>query len=346
MRTFLIGLAVVVSAIILVAAGAFAWLYAANAGNHTVAATTADDRSLPAIELGGYRFHAESHGDAHYPAVLVLHGGPGGDYRMLLPLTRLADEYHVVFYDQRGSGLSPRVPDAELTFDRFVADVGLFVDRFSPDQPIRIVGHSWGAMLAAGYIARNPARVSHAVLAEPGFLDHEGMERFNERTGLDAGRPSFAVMTAMSTAWAESLHIEGPDPYARADYRLGRFLRTPLEDHPLAGYYPDNDLRNAVAPMWRFGARASRAVPASGTGPEGRLIDLAAGIERWQGQALFLAGSENTIIGADVQQTHARRFRDARLVIIEGAGHTMIGERPDVSIGAIRAFLASGASTR
>lgn len=332
-------LAAGVGLILVAAIGTVAWLYVTNAGDYPVPATTANDPTLPVIELDGYRFHGETHGDPAAPAVLVLHGGPGYDYRGLLPLRRLADAFHVVFYDQRGSGLSPRVDDSDLTVDRFVADVDLFVNRYSPNEPIRIIGHSWGAMLATAYIARNPERVSLAVLAEPGFFDQEGLARFNERTGLDGGRPSWAILVAMSAAWARSLHVDGPDSDARADFLTGQFFTMPLEDHPLAGYYPDNDVRNAVSPLWRFGARAGRAVQASGTGADGRLIDLAAGIERWDGHALFITGSENSIIGPAVQRGHAERFRNARVVVIEGAGHTMIGERPDRTIPLIREFL-------
>lgn len=82
-----------------------------------VPATVGDDSSLPVIQAAGYRFHGEQFNDPGNPPVIVLHGGPGADYRSLLDLRELADEFRVVFYDQRGSGLSPRVPKDELSFD-------------------------------------------------------------------------------------------------------------------------------------------------------------------------------------------------------------------------------------
>jgi proline iminopeptidase len=42
--------------------------------------------------------------------LVILYGGPGGDYRSLLGLKKPADQYQVVFYNQRGAGLSQRVP--------------------------------------------------------------------------------------------------------------------------------------------------------------------------------------------------------------------------------------------
>ena len=46
-----------------------------------------------AANIDGYAFHAETFGGPANPPVLVVHGGPGGDYRLLLGLQALADQY-------------------------------------------------------------------------------------------------------------------------------------------------------------------------------------------------------------------------------------------------------------
>src|SRR5687767_1729721 len=78
----------------------------------SVQPTLQRDPSLPRVELNGYAFHSEHFGAPGKPVLIVLHGGPGADYRYLLGVKALADDYQVVFYDQRGTGLSPRVPAA------------------------------------------------------------------------------------------------------------------------------------------------------------------------------------------------------------------------------------------
>ena len=147
-------------------------LYLRTRGDHTVLPTVADDPSLPSLVIDGYRFHAETHGEPTNPTVIVLHGGPGGDYRSLQALSGLADTHHVVFYDQRGAGLSERVPAESITAAVMLDDLGRIADRFSPTDPVALIGHSWGATLAAGYMRHHPERVAAAVLAEPGYLDH------------------------------------------------------------------------------------------------------------------------------------------------------------------------------
>ena len=103
--------------------------------------------------------------------IIVLHGGPGGDYRSLMGLQVLADEYFVVFYDQRGSGLSERVPAEEFSFQVMLKDLDSIVDLYGKGEPVHLVGHSWGGMLASGYLGYAPDKVDKAVMAEPGFLN-------------------------------------------------------------------------------------------------------------------------------------------------------------------------------
>ena len=86
-----------------------------------VPATVTEDASLPAIEMNGSRFHLETFGDPANPVIVFLHGGPGGDYRSLLRLNeplggpRLSDQHFLVYWDQRGCGLSQRHDKDVLT---------------------------------------------------------------------------------------------------------------------------------------------------------------------------------------------------------------------------------------
>ena len=136
-------------------------------------ATVDEDPSLPSIELAGTRLHLQTRGDPADPVIVFLHGGPGGDHRSLLTLAEtydgasLADDHLLVFWDQRGSGLSRRHDKASLTIDRFVADLEVLVDRFSPSAPVLLIGESWGGMYATEFINCHPDRVRGLVLCDP-----------------------------------------------------------------------------------------------------------------------------------------------------------------------------------
>lgn len=67
--------------------------------------TVNENDELPSVTLNGYKFHAETMGDEDKPVIIALHGGPGGDYRNLLPIAPLAKDYRLVFYDQPEASL-------------------------------------------------------------------------------------------------------------------------------------------------------------------------------------------------------------------------------------------------
>ena len=45
--------------------------------------TVDQDLSVPSIHVNGAQFHAEAFGDPNDPMIVVIHGGPGSDYRYL-----------------------------------------------------------------------------------------------------------------------------------------------------------------------------------------------------------------------------------------------------------------------
>jgi pimeloyl-ACP methyl ester carboxylesterase len=141
----------------------------------------------------------------------------------------------------------------------------------------------------------------------------------------------------------ESLHVTGPDADARRDWLVGTLASARFEGHPIAGYFCNRDLGTARIEGWRYGSRVAPALFAeAGIGGPSPRIDFVSGVERFQGRVLLLAGSCDTIIGPEQQRRNLRHFRDAELVVIEGAGHTMFGERPEESIAAVRRYLDGG----
>ena len=53
--------------------------------------TVDEDLELPSITLNGTMLHAEAYGNPEDPMIVAIHGGPGGDYRSLLPDKFLLD---------------------------------------------------------------------------------------------------------------------------------------------------------------------------------------------------------------------------------------------------------------
>ena len=100
--------------------------------------------------------------DMSHPVLLFVHGGPGMPGYVLEQKypTRLEDDFTVVWWDQRGAGLShDGVPRASMTREQFVSDTIAVTDylreRFGQDR-IFLLGHSWGSYIGIQAAAQHP----------------------------------------------------------------------------------------------------------------------------------------------------------------------------------------------
>lgn len=311
--------------------------------DYIVQRTVEHDPTLPRITLGDVVFHGEAFGDPGSPVAIVVHGGPGVDYRNLLPLKALADEFRVVFYDQRGSGLSPRVDDEQLTYESALADLEALVDRYCAGRKVRLIGHSWGAMLASGYLGRHPGKVDRIVLAEPPALARGA--RLPPGYRISPGFVAHAVRALR--VWVASRRVSDPDDDASDDYFMGRMTTVYERMGDPFGYFCRGEVPPAALEHWRFGRRAMTEVPRSFSSRKAlRLasaldVSFVEGVEGFTDEVLFVAGACNVVFGEERQREHLKYFPNARLVVIDGVGHEMFGEDPGVSIPPVREYLRS-----
>ncbi len=52
-----------------------------------------------------------------------------------------------------------------------------------------------------------------------------------------------------------------------------------------------------------------------------------------------MAGACDSILGAEVQREHMQTFQNAKLVVIENAGHDIFTEQPATSLIPVRTYL-------
>lgn len=101
--------------------------------------------------------------DATNPVLLFLHGGPGMPEYILTKKypTGLEDHFTVVWWEQRGSGLSYRadIPPETMTVDQMISDTLVLTnylrERFG-QKKVYLLGHSGGTFYGIQAAARSP----------------------------------------------------------------------------------------------------------------------------------------------------------------------------------------------
>jgi pimeloyl-ACP methyl ester carboxylesterase len=116
------------------------------------------------VNANGVSLHAIEMGEG--PPVILLHGLLLGNLATWYfgAASRLRHSHHVLLYDLRGHGRSERVREG-YDLDTMVHDLDALAASFS-DQPLTLVGHSYGALIALKYALDHPARVARLVLVE------------------------------------------------------------------------------------------------------------------------------------------------------------------------------------
>ena len=311
-------------------------LLAFFAGCTAVPSTVENDPSLEFAELGNYRFHVRTFGDKQLRPVIVVHGGPGGDSKYLYPLQDLSRNHHLIFYDQRGTGLSPRVEKKSLTLESSLDDLHRIVSHYGAGGPVKLIGHSWGAMLVVGYLGKHPDRVSHAVVVEPGILNPASAVAFVRR--FKASQSIWDAMPLVKYILLTPL-VANRDGHERFDYVMTRLMNRAKPGGPY-------QCEGEAMPPGAF-ARAGYAAfdnmlkPVLDH-PESFSQDLTHGIAAYKGKLLMLS-SECSFIGYKYQQEFHVPSMPTQTVHLQAMamGHNMLTLNSAWSLAAIDRFLAT-----
>lgn len=133
--------------------------------------------------------------------VVVLHGGFGMEHSYMRSFLRpFEQDYHMVYYDQRGSLRSP-VPDNDydqyITMDNMVNDLELLRTEIGVEK-ITLLAHSMGAVLAYEYLKKYPEQVGNVIIISgfcPKFPDSKAA--FHDMFQSQQEREAFKTRTAV-----------------------------------------------------------------------------------------------------------------------------------------------------
>lgn len=114
------------------------------------------------IDIGGCKLYVEEQGKG--VPIVLLHGGPGSTHHEFHPIFDKASKYaRVIYYDQRGCGLSDYKPEDGYTITQAANDLDKLREKLGIEKWI-VLGHSYGGLLAQYYTTLFPERVKGLVI--------------------------------------------------------------------------------------------------------------------------------------------------------------------------------------
>jgi proline iminopeptidase len=262
-----------------------------------------------------------------YPLCL-MHGGPGADHWSLVSFRRCADQFTLVFYDHRCNGRSVGAPVSSMTWENLTADADALRDKLGFEK-WAVLGHSFGGHVALEYALRYPKSLSHLVL-----LDTGGDSRW--------ARQNAANLLAKRGYSPEKVKL------------VRRFFNGEIEPNEMLpalmrfgdAYFHDPSplmlARELIHGGWRSKPRGDALVFAGrellkGWSVMGRLGEIKV-------PTLVMAGRDDFLFPPEHQIELAAGIPNARLRIIERAGHNAHDEQPDEVIGSVRSFISGDAA--
>ncbi|GAA1463502.1 alpha/beta fold hydrolase [Williamsia maris] len=130
------------------------------------------------VTSGRIRLAVYEYGDPANETIVLLHGWPDTHVLWTETAAVLAERFHVVVYDQRGHGLSTSPPSwRDFTFEKLVDDLDAVAAVVSPNRPVHLLGHDFGAIYAWEAVCEMGAdtRFASFTCLSGTNLDHWGM---------------------------------------------------------------------------------------------------------------------------------------------------------------------------
>jgi proline iminopeptidase len=272
------------------------------------------------VEINGNRLAVEVLGPEGAPVILTHHGAPGLGSRSepRASFGRLADEYRVVVFDARGSGISEG--NGEFSHKQWAADLDGLREWAGADQVI-MAGGSYGGFMSMEYATRYPDRVRAMVLRD---------------TSPDHGNAHLARENAMnSTRVTIDMEIFDRIDTGRVvdndDLRLCWEHILPLYDFE---YDPAKVAEKVAATPYRFEAHNyafSINLPH---------YDLKPLLPSVTAPTLITVGRVDWITPVACSEKIAELIPDSQLVVFEKSGHSPQVEEAEAWTKTVRKFLA------
>lgn len=293
------------------------------------------------LDVGGNELFLEIAGpSADAPLLLFLHGGPGNVVAGVLQFRatvgrQLEQDFLIAYLHQRGAGKSSPVPASEQTVSAHIGDLEQVVDALTEryDQNrVHLLGHSWGAILAALYADGHGEDVEKLVLVSA---------TVNVRSQFRDSREA-TLEWAKEEGVAEAVEqLAGVDTAFETPKDVGVVGRWASQARGGIARRLDTNVIERLALRLEYPNWQERTAEIGGAMIEETLdIDLHDAIASFETPALFVSGALDTVVAeASMRRDYARYGGPKEFILLEDSHHLPFIDEPDALARAVREFL-------
>jgi proline-specific peptidase len=283
------------------------------------------------VDVGGAELYVEVEGEGT-PLVLI-NGGPGGTHHYFHPWFSRAKKYaRVVYYDQRGCGLSDFKPgEKEYSVEQAVEDLEAIRKALGFEKWV-VLGYSYGGFLAQIYTVLHPENVSGLILlgASPGMRADDGPSRqgefvseAEEKRMTELGRKLNEYAKTNNLPRQKVVELSIYNSFLNGDWKRQNFFR-PSPDRLAQGALYEwahdqnfNSVMGQTQGRWDFtGAFQGNPIP-----------------------TLVLEGRFDLTWSEKKKDILKGNHPNGRMAVFENAAHGIYDEQPDEFFRVLREFI-------
>jgi len=265
--------------------------------------------------------------------IVLINGGPGGTHHYFHPwFGRAAQFARVIYYDQRGCGLSAYEtgPDG-YSVEQAVEDLEALRQALGLQKMV-LLGFSYGGFLAQYYTATYPENVAGLVLvgATPNVSASLGRSRQGEfispeeRAKMDEVRDLLREMAPDSGWTPEELQaLTVYNYHINGDWKRQNYYKPSPEEMAQIALYEWVQDRNFNSIMNQSRVR----------------VDLTGAFDANPIPTLILEGEWDLTWGPEKKAALAANHPNGRMVIFAHAGHSIFDEDPEGFFSTLREFI-------
>jgi pimeloyl-ACP methyl ester carboxylesterase len=275
------------------------------------------------LDVRGLRLHVAEAGGG--PPIVMLHGWPQHWWQWRHLIAGLSGSYRVICPDQRGFGWSEAPARASYRKEDLADDLVALLDALGLDR-VRLVGHDWGGVIGFLACLRHPQRIERYL----------ALNTAHPFPVVDAAFLAQAwrlwYQLAIAAPWLGRRVVGGGHP------RLARFLYRWLGGD---GHVWSAEDRALYLDGLREPARAHASVVMYRTYLLREVLPTLRGryaADRLRTPTLFLHGTRDRVLHPVFLRGYEAHADDMTLELVEGAGHWIAEERPELVLARAREF--------